>query len=240
MSAATKEREATMGRPYRTMEPSGEPRTALELRHVAKSFDDFAVRDAPALVPCGSVVGSVEETVPARRRSCAWHLARRGLTGALLCCLDKTSPRRGRRRTLGCAYARQRLRPYARILAILRLGSRDRVRAFVPDVRPRCVLEALLDRMDIMHQPEGAHRPVSAGLRVGDLSRGQGMKLQLAVCLATERTCWYWTSLRLALTPSFVTSCCRCYASTWPRIRIAPCWCRLTSRAISTAWQITS
>lgn len=37
MSAVTKEREATMGRPYRTMEPSGEP-TALELRHVAKSF----------------------------------------------------------------------------------------------------------------------------------------------------------------------------------------------------------
>ena len=58
MSAVSKDREVTMGRPYRTMEPSGEP-PALELRHVAKGFDDFAVRDVCLSVPCGSVVGLV-------------------------------------------------------------------------------------------------------------------------------------------------------------------------------------
>ena len=52
MNAVSKEREVTMGRPYRTMEPSGEP-TALELRHVSNGFDDFAVRDVSLSVPCG-------------------------------------------------------------------------------------------------------------------------------------------------------------------------------------------
>ena len=88
------------------------------------------------------------------------------------------------------AHARARMRtatvasvcPYPGYLTI---GEVATVYALSYPTFDHAAFEALLDRMDIMHQPEGAHRPVSAGLRVGDLSRGQGMKLQLAVCLAT-------------------------------------------------------
>lgn len=184
MSAVTKEREATMGRPYRTMEPSGEP-TALELRHVAKSFDDFAVRDVCLSVPCGSVVGLVGRNGA-------------GKTTLMRLALGTARPDRGSVVLFGQdvtaagqeAHARARMRT-ATVAAVcpypgyLTIGEVATVYTLSYPTFDHAAFEALLDRMDIMHQPEGAHRPVSAGLRVGDLSRGQGMKLQLAACLAT-------------------------------------------------------
>lgn len=158
---------------------------ALDVRGLTKHYEDFALHDVTFAVPAGSIVGLVGRNGA-------------GKTTAMRCILGTTTPDGGSVRLFGRdvtamgerarARARERVAsvvsvcPYPNFMSIAQVATtwwcaypRFDHRAF----------EALLDRMDIMHQPAGVHRPVSATRHVGDLSRGQGMKLQLAACLAS-------------------------------------------------------
>lgn len=171
-------------RPICTMDATGLD-LALDARNLVKSYGDFSLRSVTLAVPVGSVVGLVGRNGAGKTTAmrCILGLSRLDSGSVSLFGQDVTAAREKDRLRLRerCAYVAS-VCPYPGFMSIAEVATTWYYAYPRFDHR---LFEDLLDRMDIMHQPTGVHRPVSHEKRIGDLSRGQGMKLQLAACLAS-------------------------------------------------------